>query len=537
MLVFKIIIPILIILQNCFTFAFSNIRNNDLLVIQDPYIPQCGEEISDKEQLIVNWYLADPYQFAYINKHGNYGVTGIDIELINAVSNKVGVNVKYVNSSWDKSILNIQNGKSDIIAGASYTDERTTLVNFSTPYRLEEISLFVLKAGKKQINFNNTNEFLAQIRLLNFRLGIIKGFIYGDTKISAYLNDASNNDIIIKYENNSELLQALMRREIEGFITEKITGLALILDGTNEPIQEISTGIKTPLHFIFSKKTVSNDLVERFNNAIKEAINSVDYKKLVKRHLYCVLMTKSMGLTWCYIIGVMGTIAFAISGVIIAAQKNATLFLTFLLAILPSIIGCVSLDLTINHVYNAPLILTPTYAYPVLITVLIGFSTLKLFDYYNNHLYEDSFLNKVLNNALIISDSIGQAVFTVIGVIIIIIEKIEPLEFWGPCLAFLVSSIGVGVRNLIYNYGENNKKSIFKEINFEISILWGVIFIMLLDMYAYNPTFNTIKYTIIMVIAGGGVSKLLVYYYNIPNLTFRTETPEVHKDVTLDNKS
>ncbi|WP_375326631.1 transporter substrate-binding domain-containing protein [Candidatus Tisiphia endosymbiont of Nemotelus uliginosus] len=505
----KIAIAIFIILRCFLTLASPNIRNNDLVDIQEQY-SVCREEIFDKNKLIVNWYMADPYQFAYINKHGNYGIAGLDIELINTISNRVGVNIQYINSSGIKSISNIQNGKSDIVAGATYTDERAEFANFSTPYRVEEISLFVLSSSKKQVNFTTVPELLAQIRALNFRLGIMTGFVYGDIKITNYLNDANNSDIIIKYESNSELFNALIRKEIDGFITDKLTGLALILSYTNEQIEEVPTGIKVPLHLMFSQKTVSKDLVERFNKAIKESINNDDYKALIKRNLYSVLLTKSIGSTWGYIVGCIASIAFAISGIILATQKNATFFLTFILATLPSIFGSVLLDFTINHVYNAPLTFTPTYFYPIFITVLAGFSTLKLLNYYNTTLYEDNFGNKILTNTLIICDTVGQAYFMVVGAIIVIIEKIEPLEFWAPCFAFIISTTGIAIRNLVNSYGQNNQGYISHKINFEISILWSLIFIMLLDIYAYHTSYDTIKYSMITVMAGAIVSRLLI---------------------------
>ncbi|XVN42442.1 MAG: transporter substrate-binding domain-containing protein [Candidatus Rickettsia vulgarisii] len=536
MQIFKIIIPIFIITYNFTFFASSNVRNNELLDIQEQIPSQCDEEGHDKDKLTINWYTSDPYQFSYISKNGNYGITGFDIELINRVSSKVGINIKYVNSIWNKSIENIRTGKSDIVPGATYTDERAAFANFSIPYRFEEISLFVLPSVKKQLNFNNVNEFLAQIRLLNFRVGVMQGFVYGNTTITDYLNEKSNNDIIIKYESNAELLNALIHKEIDGFLADRITGVALILGYKGEQIEEIYTDIKTPLHLMFSKTTVSSDLVEQYNTAIKNFIDSDDYKKLIKSYVYYVLLPKSIDSTWCDIIGFMGSITFAISGIVIAAHRNSTLFSTFLLAISPSIIGCVLFDITINQVYNAPFTLTPTYIYRIFITVLIGFSTLKLFDYYNNQTYQDNFASKILNNIIVICDTLGQAFFMVIGVVIVVIQKIEPLEFWGPCFALITSSGGVLLRNIICNYGNITKEVVPKEINFEVFILWGIVFIILLNIYAYSPSYSTIKYSMIIVIAGAVVSRLLIYYYNISNLTFRVDNVESEKDIAIDKK-
>ncbi len=534
MQILKIIVSIIIIVNNFFIFASS--QNEDKYPsssVLSKYHSQCTEVMNDKDSIIVDWYPIEPYQFGHIKSNGNYSITGLDIELINALSNKIGIGIKYDESIWDRALSDIQNGESDVLAGATETDERSAFAEFSIPYRFEEISLFTLRASKKQLNFNNINEFLAQTRLLNFRLGIMKGAVYGDMKISNYLNQINNNDIIFKYETISELFNSLIRKEIDGFLADKIEGIALILNYIDKDlVQETPTGIKTPIHLMFSKKTISHNLVERFNNAIKEFIDTNEYRKIVKSYIYNVLLPQSINSEWCYIIEMIGSIAFAISGITIATKKNATLFETFLIAILPSLFGCILLDIIIKQASNS-LLLTPAYLYRVFILVIISFVTVRFLDHYNKGLYEDPFIRKIWSNILIISDALGQASFIIIGVVIATIRGIEPLEFWGPCFACLTSNTGLIARNLVVNYSKENS-FILREVNFEISILWGLIFSILLNAYAYNPDYNTIRYSIITVITGAFISKLIIYYYNIPNLTFHNNELENSKEEISD---
>ncbi|MFU7502707.1 MAG: hypothetical protein ACE1S7_04605 [Candidatus Tisiphia sp.] len=196
------------------------------------------------------------------------------------------------------------------------------------------------------MSFSNINEFLAQIRLLNFRLGIIKKAVYGDARTTDYLNQVSNNDIIIKYGSNLELFNGLLSNEIDGFLADRISGVALSLNYIKkDQIEEIPTGIKTPVHLMFSKKTVTPNIVAWFNDSIKEFVDSDEYKKIVKSYIYHILLPKSIDSEWCYIIGVIGSIAFAISAITISSKTNATLFGTFVLAMLPSLLGCILLDI------------------------------------------------------------------------------------------------------------------------------------------------------------------------------------------------
>jgi len=58
-------------------------------------------------------------------------------------------------------------------------------------------------------------------------------------------------------------------------------------------------------------------------------------------------------------------------------------------------------------------------------------------------------------------------------------------------------------------------------INAEISVLWGLVFSIFLDFNAYNPDAETIKYAVIIVASGAFLTRMVVYYFKIPNLKFR----------------
>lgn len=95
------------------------------------------------------------------------------------------------------------------------------------------------------------------------------------TRTTEYLNQVTNNDIIIKYGSDAELFKGILRNEIDGFLADRIAGLVLALNCVEkDQVEEIATGIKTPVHLMFSKKPVSPNLIARFNNSIEEFINS-----------------------------------------------------------------------------------------------------------------------------------------------------------------------------------------------------------------------------------------------------------------------
>lgn len=163
--------------------------------------------------------------------------------------------------------------------------------------------------------------------------------------------------------------------------------------------------------------------------------------------------------------------------------------------------------------------LTPSYMYYILIVVLLGFAIIRFLDYYNSGSNEDSLLRRFWDNLLIICDALGQAAFIVIGVSTAIIAKIEPILLWGPFFAFLTSYGGGILRDLMRK--DKVVTCISEGLNVEISIIWGFIFSLFLDMNSYDPEPDIIRYVVIIVAAGAFLTSLLAYYFKIPNLRFR----------------
>lgn len=487
--------------------------------------------IDDKNTLNNGWYLWDPYQYNKISP-GGYELTGMDIELVKKISEKINIKVEYAQIDWERHQLELAEGTSDMAAGATYTRERAEYAYFSEAYRYEENSVFMLKNSDKDLSFKSVAEFLTQIRLQNFKLGVTQGFIYADPQINLFISDRNNRDIIRKYKNDVESLGALMRGEIDGFIADRIVGAASILHANSTAkVKELQLNVKTPIHLMFSKKSVSAKLVDKYNQAIREFKDDEEYRSIVKTYLYPVMLLQTIDSEWFYLIGIIGTIAFAVSGIAIAARDNSTLFGTFLFAMLPSVGGGIMRDILINR-EDVGLFLTPSYMYYIIAIVLIGFSLIRLLERYNEKSYEDDFMTKFWDTILVLGDALGQAAFIVTGVAIAIMARIEPIELWGPFFAFLTANGGGILRDLLRK--QHYVICLNGAINAEVSILWGLIFSVFLNISSYSPDYEMIKNAVIIVAAGALITRMAAYYLKIPNLRFREEKDEFILKEALD---
>ncbi|MFK7968316.1 MAG: TRIC cation channel family protein [Rickettsiaceae bacterium] len=394
----------------------------------------------------------------------------------------------------------------------------------------------MMNSNDKELSFDSISEFLAQVRLQNIVLGITKGFIYADSQINLFIKDEANNDIVMSYDNDVDALQAMIRGEIDGFMSDRVVGAAAILsEKVNSLVKEVQLNIKTPIHLMFSKKSVPIELVDKFNTEIKDFSASDEYKKIVKTYLYPVMLMQTIDSQWFYFIGVMGTIAFAVSGIAIAAKDNATLFATFLFAMLPSVGGGIMRDVLINR-EEVGIFLTPSYIYYIMIIVLVGFSMVRLLEYYNKRANEDEVIDTFWDNVLFLGDALGQAAFIVTGVSIAIMAKIEPIELWGPFFAFLTANGGGILRDLIRK--KHEIVCLTGALNAEVGVVWGLAFSIYLNINSYDPDPNGIRNAVIIVVSGCFLTRLVVRYFNIINVKFRVERSPVLSEVNEnENKS
>ncbi|MDN4641645.1 amino acid ABC transporter substrate-binding protein [Agreia sp. PsM10] len=99
----------------------SKLKTNSLAAIQEAGVLTVGTEGTYKP-------------FSY-HEDGTGDLTGYDVEIITAVADKLGVDVKFEETQWDAIFAGLEAGRFDVIANqVSINDERTAKYDFSEPY-------------------------------------------------------------------------------------------------------------------------------------------------------------------------------------------------------------------------------------------------------------------------------------------------------------------------------------------------------------------------------------------------------------------
>ncbi|USN50378.1 MAG: transporter substrate-binding domain-containing protein [Myxococcales bacterium] len=477
------------------------------------------ELLPEKNKYIAGWYQLDPYQYVKNEENQRPTLTGLDVELVREIFKILNKEVVYNEVSWRQHQLDLKSGKRDLAAGATFTQERSEYVYFSKPYRFEENSLFVRRGEEGVLQFEGVSELLRDIKLKSFRLGVVDGFIYADPRINEWVSDPDNQALINPSADDYGSLKKLLNGEIDGFLADRLVGATAIWrQGLGKQVNEVVLGLKTPIHLMFSKKTVSPAMVEKFNQAIDMLHESKAYNKIVSWYLHPILLLQTVDALWFRIVEFIGTIAFAISGLVIAYRDRATLFGTFVLALLPSMGGGIVRDVIFDR-FPIGAIEYPSYLYAVMLTVLIGFFVIRVSERYG---VKPQFLEYHRNwQSLLlgISDTLGLSAFTVSGIVVSVMVRVEPLWLWGPVFA-LVTGVGGGIlRDLLSKQREiMSLKGILMP---EIVVVWGFFLSLFLIYQSQNVETRLIKWAVIITVAGVFLTRVVVQIFKVPNLYFR----------------
>jgi len=105
-------------------------------------------------------YIADfetwaPFRIADSSSPG--GFKGLDIEILNEISEKLNIKIQVRRSPWARSLENIKTGNSDIITGVAYTDERAEFIDYIEPSYYSVNPVFYVQKGKGHLikNYND----------------------------------------------------------------------------------------------------------------------------------------------------------------------------------------------------------------------------------------------------------------------------------------------------------------------------------------------------------------------------------------------
>lgn len=228
----------------------------------------------------VHWTQQPPYQFA----GPNGDVQGISPELVAAVLSRMNCAARYIEMPFPRAIVELEDGRLDILIGVAHTAERERIAHFSPPIERHPNALFVNTAAVKKYALRQ----LADIRGTDFRLGHQLNLSYG-AEYEALKRDPAFAARLNPVANRLAAWKMLAAGRIDGVIADLETGQEEI---AREGLQQFITTstvplVTTPSFIAMSRKAVTPDFAAHFNQTLATLIDSGELARIFERHGRC----------------------------------------------------------------------------------------------------------------------------------------------------------------------------------------------------------------------------------------------------------
>ena len=553
-------------------------------------LPTAAQQSNPEHLLKTAAYGWKPFIYEEVSG-GTRSIAGLDVQLANLAFSKMGYGVQYEGEEdWDDLLKDLKTGKKDIVISALKRPEREEYAYYSDLFRSSVNVLYVPRSAGTKYRIQDVDQLLKKLDEKAFRLGVVKGHSYGQVAIDKYINSSENSNRIVKVETDEALFNSLGKGQLDGFLIDQIAGADISArKGLKTAAEESPVRIsESPYYVIFSKKTVSPSLVKAFNNSLNGLRKTGEYNQQVRQYSFPVLLEFTVGRKWYFCIELIGVVAFAISGIIVAHREKYGIWKTFVLAALPGVGGGVIRDIFTRRA-TLELMHAPVDLIAVIVTIIAGYSLLHLTDrlqqgikkrraasqvgsdlYLTNTYLQTGtvklpiafspiafpmsrsrgilsnfarksdllvWLDRVRSHPLFVAtflttivellDAIGLATLSVIGVIVALETQSEPLWLWGSVFATITSAGGSILRDLVrLALNHASLKGSFYPL---IPAVWGLIFSIFLIWYSnrldYYP--NEIFLAVLCVIAGSCLTQIVAQIVAIlpRSKTPRSKTP------------
>jgi polar amino acid transport system substrate-binding protein len=323
------------------------------------------------------WYPWDPYQYREYRR-GVPVLTGFDVEIERAVARLLGVDLVLADMAWQEHLAALAAGTADLAAGATYSPERDGYAYFSKPYRNEIDVLIVPRGRSSRYPAVTIDQMLDLFTKQHFRLGVISGFTYADERVNHFIADRAHRDLVIEVDNDAQNLQNLLDGRIDGFLADRIVAATVAWRRQKSSlVEEHPLRFSTRIHFMLSRASQTPFMLARIDAAIDEIKRSGEYQRIADAYALPILINQTLDSAWFQALALLGTVAFALSGVVLAYAGRYTLFGAIVLSSLPTVGGGVVRDVLLQR-QPLGIVKDPTILLTVLATVLVGMAVIKI---------------------------------------------------------------------------------------------------------------------------------------------------------------
>ena len=183
-------------------------------------------------------------------------IVGVDVDMMQAVCDEIGMELKVENMEFDSLIVALQNGQVDaVIAGMTVTDERAEAVDFSTPY-YTATQVMVVKDG---------SDITKASDMEGKKICVIQGYT-GETCVKDLGYDYE------AFKKGTEAIMELVNDKCDVVVIDSATAQKYVADNDGLKIVEDNDAFDSEEYAIAVQKG-NTELLDKINTAIEKLIS------------------------------------------------------------------------------------------------------------------------------------------------------------------------------------------------------------------------------------------------------------------------
>lgn len=221
---------------------------------------------SQKENIIKIAISNDIHPFYYLDDKNN--PNGMLVDYWKLWAEKEGVEIKFISSDFEKSLLKVKNKEAQIHAGCYFEKERSKYLEFAYP--LVEVQTHIF--SHKSIGKISNNK-----QVLPYRIGIMKGDVS-----QKYVKENLKSASVKLYDSYEDIVKAAREGEIKVFIADTLPALYLMQNlGMNDFVYDEKSQIYTDFYYAAVEK--ENDKLIKMVKTGMSKISEKEKQSIIKK--------------------------------------------------------------------------------------------------------------------------------------------------------------------------------------------------------------------------------------------------------------
>ncbi|MBE6923921.1 MAG: amino acid ABC transporter substrate-binding protein [Ruminococcaceae bacterium] len=200
------------------------------------------------------------------------GFAGIDVEIAQAIADKLGLELVIDDMDFDAALMAVQQGKSDMVmAGVSVTDKRKKVMEFSDSYATG-IQVVIVKEGS-DVTMDNLGD-----KMIGTQRGTT-GYLYASDTPE---NGGYGEDHVIAYDNGASAVMALQNGQVDCVIIDKAPAQEYVKANPGLTLLE-GSWVEEEYAIGFDKGNTG--LRDKVNQALKELTEDGTIQRIIDKYI------------------------------------------------------------------------------------------------------------------------------------------------------------------------------------------------------------------------------------------------------------